>query len=136
MNTKIIFCSNLDRSLGEKELKDFFSSFGPVESVQLKTDVESGASKGFAFCRFEEVAVAANANDKLNGFEFMGLRLTCNPVTDKVLIADSASRTGVSFAFVVLRRYRLSVVCEISFFTFDILDDSSIFTVFFWHLYY
>lgn len=91
MNTKILFVGNIDKSLGEKELKEVFQSFGPVESVQVKTDVETGESKGFAFCRFEQVASAANANDKLNGFELMGLRLTCNPVNDKTLMNYSAS---------------------------------------------
>lgn len=92
INTKILFVSNLDKSLGERELKEVFQSFGPVESVQLKTDVVTGESKGFAFCRFEQVACAANANDKLNGFELMGLKLTCNPVPDKML----ASRASTS----------------------------------------
>ncbi|KAH9257355.1 hypothetical protein BASA81_004512 [Batrachochytrium salamandrivorans] len=93
MNTKILFVGNLDKSLGERELKEVFQSFGPVENVQLKTDVATGESKGFAFCRYEQVACAANANDKLNGFELMGLKLTCNPVHDKMLA--SASRPGL-----------------------------------------
>jgi len=85
LNTRILFVGNLDKSLTEADLKEVFSSFGAVESVQLKTDPSSGASKGFAFVKYEETGAAANANDKLNGYELMGSRLTCNPVNDRTL---------------------------------------------------
>lgn len=39
---------------GEKELKEMFGKFGPMEEVQVVYDHQTGRSRGFAFIYFED----------------------------------------------------------------------------------
>ena len=44
-----IFVGNLPPQATEQELLDLFKTFGQVGTVEIKRDLFSGASKGFAF---------------------------------------------------------------------------------------
>ncbi len=44
-----IYVGQLDYSVTEDDLKDAFSEFGDVSSVNIITDRSSGQSKGFGF---------------------------------------------------------------------------------------
>ena len=39
---------------GEKELKEMFAKYGPIEEVQVVYDHQTGRSRGFAFIYFED----------------------------------------------------------------------------------
>ncbi|CAG0916027.1 unnamed protein product [Notodromas monacha] len=47
-----LFIGGLSWETGEQDIRDFFSSYGNVESVNLKTDSNTGRSRGFAFVVF------------------------------------------------------------------------------------
>nr|CAD7269042.1 unnamed protein product [Timema shepardi]CAD7580403.1 unnamed protein product [Timema californicum] len=47
-----LFVGGLGRQTTERELQDYFSKFGPVESVTVKIDQYTGQSRGFAFIVF------------------------------------------------------------------------------------
>jgi len=53
-NDKKIFCGGIDYSTTTKEIEDYFSQFGPVSKVNLKTDKMTGRSRGFAFVTFDD----------------------------------------------------------------------------------
>lgn len=38
----------------ERDLKDVFSKYGPIEDVQIVYDAQTGRSRGFAFVYFED----------------------------------------------------------------------------------
>jgi len=75
--TKKIYVGNLPFQTTEEELTSLFQQVGPVESVSLITDRETGRSKGFAF-----VAMGSEDADKaiaqFNGTQFNGRALTVN----------------------------------------------------------
>lgn len=47
-----LFVGGLSRQTTDKELKEYFSQYGEVESVTLKVDLYTGQSRGFAFIVF------------------------------------------------------------------------------------
>jgi RNA recognition motif-containing protein len=74
---KKIYVGNLSFQTPENEVRRVFEQFGPVRSVSVITDRETGRSKGFGFVEMEESdAVKAIAN--LSGSELNGRPLTVN----------------------------------------------------------
>ena len=75
--TKKVYVGNLPFNTTEEDLTSLFQQVGPVESVSIITDRDTGRSKGFGF-----VAMAAETADKaiaqLNGTDFNGRALTVN----------------------------------------------------------
>ena len=75
--TKKVYVGNLPFSTSEEELAGLFQQVGPVESVSIITDRETGRSKGFGF-----VSMGADDADKaiaqFNGAQFNGRALTVN----------------------------------------------------------
>lgn len=56
-----IFIGGLSWESTEKDLREHFGKYGEVESVNVKTDPNSGRSRGFAFLVFTEVAAVDKA---------------------------------------------------------------------------
>ena len=61
----------------ETDLNDLFATFGPVESVSIITDRDTGRSKGFGFVTMNDDH-AEKAIAQLNGTEHNGRALTVN----------------------------------------------------------
>lgn len=59
----------------ERDLKEVFSKYGPLEDVQVVYDAQSGRSRGFAFVYFESVDDAKAAKDRCNGLEIDGRKI-------------------------------------------------------------
>ncbi|HSB89564.1 MAG TPA: RNA-binding protein [Anaerolineales bacterium] len=77
MITKL-YVGNLSYSTSEADLKTLFSKAGPVKSVALITDRDTGRSKGFAFVEMESQADAQKAISMLNGTQLADRSLTVN----------------------------------------------------------
>jgi RNA recognition motif-containing protein len=75
--TKKIYVGNLPFRTTEEDIANLFSQVGPVESVSIITDRDTGRSKGFGF-----VSMGGDDADKaiaqFNGTEFNGRALTVN----------------------------------------------------------
>jgi len=50
-----LFVGRLSWETTEKELRDHFGQFGEVENVSVKTDPQTGRSRGFAFVVFKDI---------------------------------------------------------------------------------
>lgn len=59
----------------ERDLKEVFSKYGPLEDVQVVYDAQSGRSRGFAFVYFESTEDAKAAKDRVNGLEIDGRKI-------------------------------------------------------------
>ncbi|CAL8095189.1 unnamed protein product [Orchesella dallaii] len=59
----------------ERDLKDVFSRYGPIEECTVVIDAQTGRSRGFAFIYFESVDDAKAAKDSCNGIEIDGRRI-------------------------------------------------------------
>jgi cold-inducible RNA-binding protein len=88
---KKIYVGNLSFQTTEAELTDMFSELGPVESVQIITDRDTGRSKGFGFVQMSDDAAADKAIERFNGKEFNGRALTVNEARP-IERRDSGSR--------------------------------------------
>ena len=75
--SKKLFVGNLSFQTSEGDITAAFEQFGPVESVAIITDRDTGRSKGFGFVVMGEED-ANKAIAKLNGTELSGRALTVN----------------------------------------------------------
>ena len=81
---KKLYVGNLSFQTTEAEVKELFGQSGPVETVRIITDRDTGRSKGFGFVEMEDGADHAIA--QLNGKDFNGRALTVNearPMTSR-----------------------------------------------------
>ena len=51
---RTIYVSNLPWTIGSRELKNYFSKYGPVNNVHVIFDKSTGLSKGYGFIRFKD----------------------------------------------------------------------------------
>ncbi len=75
MNKKL-YVGNLSYATTEDDLRQLFSEFGNIESVNIITDRMSGQSKGFGFVEMGTEAEAQLAADKLNNTELNERNIT------------------------------------------------------------
>lgn len=59
-------------SLSEADLRQLFSPFGDIVSVDLHKDPYTGRSKGYAFIHFRNAQDAREAMTAMNGFDIGG----------------------------------------------------------------
>ena len=82
-----LYVGNLPHLTAEDELQAWIEEHGfRVESVQVIRDLDTGASRGFAFVELPEVLRAQEAVDALNGQKMEGhiLRISeARPLPDK-----------------------------------------------------
>lgn len=60
-----LFVGGLSQETKEEHVKEYFSQYGTIESINLKTDAETGNSRGFAFIVF----TSADALDSILAVE-------------------------------------------------------------------
>jgi len=73
-----IYVGNLDYSVTEDGLKNAFSEFGDVSSVNIIKDKYSGQSKGFGFVEMPDNSEADQAIKALNGKVLNGRSIKVN----------------------------------------------------------
>lgn len=74
---KRIYVGNLPFSATEQEVRDMFEAHGPVESVDIISDRETGRPRGFGFVQMEDAA-AGDAIAALDGTSMGGRSLRVN----------------------------------------------------------
>jgi cold-inducible RNA-binding protein len=67
-----LFVGNLPYDVSEAELRAHFAALGPLSSLVLPTDRDTGKPRGFAFVEFQERADAEEAIRRLNHQAFKG----------------------------------------------------------------
>jgi RNA recognition motif-containing protein len=93
-----LFVGNLPYETTEPDLREFFSSIGPLSNVIIPVDRETGKRRGFAFVEFSDAAQAAEASRRLNNQPFKGRNITINEARARESRPDAGSgpRTGSS----------------------------------------
>jgi RNA recognition motif-containing protein len=79
---KKLYIGNLPWRCTEDELREFFASFGTVQSVAIITDRDTGRSRGFGFVEMDE-ADAAIAIERADGKEFGGRPLRVSEARER-----------------------------------------------------
>lgn len=72
-----IFVGNLPFTVTETDLRQLFEQHGPVQSIKLITDRESGRSRGFGFIEMDNSEADA-AIKALNGMAMQGRNIKVN----------------------------------------------------------
>jgi RNA recognition motif-containing protein len=73
--SKKIYVGNLPFSATQDEIEDLFGAHGPVQSVQLITDRETGRPRGFGFVEMENAEDADSAISALHQSDMGGRSL-------------------------------------------------------------
>jgi RNA recognition motif-containing protein len=92
-----LFVGNLPYDATEADLREFFLPVGPLSTVIIPIDRETGKRRGFAFVEFSDPAHAAEANRRLNNQPFKGRNIAINEARAKEARTDSGpagSRPG------------------------------------------
>ena len=87
-----LFVGNLPYDVTEVELRDFFAPVGPLSSVVIPVDRETGKRRGFAFVEFSNSAHAQEATRRFNNQPFKGRAITVNEARARE--AGGPSRPG------------------------------------------
>jgi len=77
-----LYVGNISFEAAEEDLRRVFSQYGPVNSVSLVVDKQTGRSRGFAFIEMSASA-AKEAVSRLDGFEFFGRNIRVNFAKEK-----------------------------------------------------
>ena len=80
---KKIYVGNLSFSTTEETLRNQFSQFGKVVSVQIILDRETNRSKGFGFVEMEDEGEADSAITGLNQKDIDGRRVRVSEAQEK-----------------------------------------------------
>ncbi len=75
--SKKLYVGNLPFSATEDDIRDLFSQYGSVESVNLIKDRDTGRPRGFGFVEMAD-SDAESAISALDQMEFGGRNLTVN----------------------------------------------------------
>jgi RNA recognition motif-containing protein len=73
-----LFVGNLPYDVTEPDLREFFAPVGPLSTVIIPVDRETGKRRGFAFVEFSNPAQAEEASRRLNNQPFKGRNITIN----------------------------------------------------------
>ncbi len=80
---KNIFVGNLDFGATEDAIRALFETYGTVDRVSIKTDRDTGRSRGFAFVEMADEGEADRAITALNGTNLGGRALNINEARPK-----------------------------------------------------
>jgi squid-like protein len=71
-----LFVGGLPQEAKDTDIKEYFGTFGEIDNVNLKTDPQTGRSRGFAFVVFKEPA-SLNAASADESHVIKGKKVTC-----------------------------------------------------------
>jgi RNA recognition motif-containing protein len=77
MNTKL-YVGNLPYQTTESDLQALFESAGPVSTINIVRDRDTGQVRGFAFVEMNDAAGAQRAISELDQRDYGGRNLTVN----------------------------------------------------------
>ena len=81
--SKKLYVGNLPFTTTESELRSVFERHGPVASVNVIMDRETGRPRGFAFVEMEDASTAEQAIRALDGSDLGGRTLKVNEARDR-----------------------------------------------------
>lgn len=77
-HSKKLYVGNLPFNVSEERLQKHFEQAGPVSSIAIPFDRETGKQKGFAFVEMNSQYAAADAITILHGTHLEGRKIAVN----------------------------------------------------------
>ena len=78
-----IYVGNLSYGMTEEQLRELFTQYGAVVSVNIIKDRDTGNSKGFGFVEMEDQAAGEEAIKNLDGSPIEGRNVRVNEARPK-----------------------------------------------------
>jgi RNA recognition motif-containing protein len=78
-----IYVGNLNYRVRENDLRTVLEPYGPIDSIKVIMDRETGRSKGYAFVELTEDDLALKAIEELNEKELDGRRMVVKEALPK-----------------------------------------------------
>ena len=91
-----VFVGGLSWDSSDHSLETLFSEVGPISSVKIIMDRETGRSRGFGFVEFSNEADAATAVEKFDGVELDGRSIKVNIAQERAPRNDRSENRGGS----------------------------------------
>ncbi|KAF7457674.1 putative mRNA processing protein [Cryptosporidium felis] len=67
-----VWVGNVPFDATEDELREVMNTAGPVQSIRIVHDKDTGLSRGFSFCEYRDIETCIMAIKSLNGYELRG----------------------------------------------------------------
>ena len=80
---KNLYVGNLPHSATEADLRNAFGVYGPVDTINIITDRDTGRARGFAFVEMGDSGGAEKAIAGLNGSDLGGRTIQVNEARPK-----------------------------------------------------
>jgi len=81
-NPNRLFIGYIPQGMTEKAVRGLFETLGPLKYFHLVMDNQTGKSRGYAFCEYEDTSMTNMAIERLHGTEIMGKRLVVQRAND------------------------------------------------------
>uniref|UniRef100_A0A3Q4HG77 Transformer-2 protein homolog beta n=1 Tax=Neolamprologus brichardi TaxID=32507 RepID=A0A3Q4HG77_NEOBR len=94
----------------ERDLRDVFSKYGPLDDVSIVYDQQSRRSRGFAFVYFENTDDAKEAKERANGMELDGRTIR---VDFSITKRPHTPTPGIYMAVPLFSSCRIWVCCSL-----------------------
>jgi RNA recognition motif-containing protein len=78
-----LYIGNLSYNTTEEDLRELFSSYGTINSLNIISDRDTGRPKGFGFIEMSTAEEAKAAIDGLNAREVDGRQIKVNEANDR-----------------------------------------------------
>ncbi|KAK9284972.1 hypothetical protein L1049_024154 [Liquidambar formosana] len=78
-----IFVGGIPQNLTESQIRDLLEAFGPLWVFKLVRDIQTGNSKGYAYCFYQDVSATDIACAALNGMKIHHKTLTVRRLEPK-----------------------------------------------------
>ncbi|MCK4543489.1 MAG: RNA-binding protein [Spirochaetales bacterium] len=80
---KKLYVGNLSYNTDEHSIREVFSQYGEVVSVNVVTDRMTGRPRGFGFVEFDSEEAAQAAASALNGYDLDGRQLRVDEAKER-----------------------------------------------------
>lgn len=78
----VAYLGHIPHNFAETDMSSFFKQFGDIKKIKLFRSQKTGASKGYAFIKFNDEATAVTVSEAMNGY-FLGDRQLVSHVVPK-----------------------------------------------------
>ncbi|KAL3229506.1 mRNA 3'-end-processing protein RNA15 [Nakaseomyces bracarensis] len=75
--SRVVYVGSIPYDQTEEQILDLCSNVGPVVSLKMMFDPQTGKSKGYAFVQFRDLESSASAVRNLNGYQLGSRLLKC-----------------------------------------------------------
>ncbi|XP_026856151.2 splicing factor U2AF 65 kDa subunit-like [Electrophorus electricus] len=105
-----LFIGGLPNYLGDDQVKELLTSFGPLKAFNLVKDSATSLSKGYAFCEYADICATDQAVAGLNGMQLGDKKLIVQRASVGAKNANSMAATEASLSLLLPVLPRLPIM--------------------------